>query len=378
MKIGIDCRLWGESGVGRYIRNLVCNLQKIDDKNNYVLFVRKADYENIKYLASRRSGQILNFKWKIAIADIRWHTLNEQLKFPSILNKENLDLMHFPYFSVPIFYNKPFVVTIHDLIIHHFPTGQASTLLPFLYQLKLFGYKYVISHAAKNAQKIITVSNVTKNEITEHLKIDPKKIIVAYEGVDREILNIKHEISSIKNPYFLYVGNAYPHKNLDRLVEAFNILISQYPSVSLVLVGQSDYFYKRLQGKVRKMRLENNIKFLGEVSDLELNQLYKNAMVLVMPSLMEGFGLPAIEAMANKCLVLASDIPSLKETCLEAALYFDPYNIDDIAKKLRDVYFNDSNHHSDLVKKGYERVRRFSWEKMARETLRIYESCFSL
>src|SRR3990172_10967707 len=166
MKIGIDTRLWGETGVGRYIRNLVSELSKIDFKNSYVLFALNKNEKKIK-------SAIRNSQFVIRLTDIKWHTLEEQLRFPAILNKENLDLVHFPYFSVPIFYDKPLVVTIHDLILHHFPTGEASTLPSPFYWLKLIGYKFVISNAAKKAKKIITVSNATKKEIIDHLKVDP-------------------------------------------------------------------------------------------------------------------------------------------------------------------------------------------------------------
>src|ERR1035437_588767 len=151
MKIGIDARLWNQTGVGRYIRNLVKNLQEIDLKNNYVLFVKPADFENVK-------SQITNPKWKIIKSDINWHTVSEQVKFVLVLNKEKLDLVHFPYFSVPILYNKPFVVTIHDLIINHFSTGKASTLAYPLYLAKRAAYKFVIKRAAEKAKKIITPS----------------------------------------------------------------------------------------------------------------------------------------------------------------------------------------------------------------------------
>src|SRR5258708_5042379 len=124
MRVGIDARLWNETGIGRYIRNLVKYLQVVDQQNEYILFVRARDYENIKY-------QISNIKWKITIADVHWHTFEEQVKLLWILYKEKLDLMHFPYFSVPVFYTGKFIVTIHDLILYHYPTGKASTKASF-------------------------------------------------------------------------------------------------------------------------------------------------------------------------------------------------------------------------------------------------------
>lgn len=371
MKIGIDCRLWNESGVGRYTRNLVKELQILDKNNSYSLFVLSKD--KLKIL-----NQVKNDNFRIVKADIRWHTIEEQIKFPQILNKENLDLMHFPYFSVPIFYNKSYVVTIHDLIIHHFPTGQASTLGLPLYNLKLLGYKFIITSVAKKAKKIITVSNATKKEIIDHLGVNSNKITVTYEGVSlvspKEILTRRYTLYAKR--YFLYVGNAYPHKNLERLLEAFMLL--RQNDIKLVLVGKEDFFYKRLKEKVKNMGLEKSIEFLGEVSDQNLTNLYRNAKALIVPSLMEGFGLPALEAMANKCLVLASDVPSLREICKDTAIYFDPYNPKNIEEKMKDVCFNNLNHFSNNIEKGFERAKLFSWQKMAKETLRLYESCVGL
>ncbi len=376
MKIGIDARLIRETGVGRYIQNLVKHLIEIDRKNDYVLFVRKEDQENLKSLASQRSGQISNLKWKIAIADVPWHSIKEQVQFTEILNREKLDLVHFPYFSVPISYNRPFVITIHDLILHHYPTGKASTLpFPF-YVLKVIGYKYLIRKASENAKKIIAVSKSTKDEIMDHLKIPQDKIKVIYEGVDDKIINQKSRIANDQRPktkdYFLFVGNVYPHKNAERMIKAFNIFLQYFPQTLLILVGKEDFFYKRLRETVNKMDLGKKIIFYGRASDEELGVLYENAIAVVVPSLMEGFGLPALEAMANKCLVLASSIPSLKEVCREDAIYFDPYDGNDIAEKMKMAYLGKFDR--EIIERGFERSKEFSFRKMAKETLKIYES----
>ncbi|MDP2638066.1 MAG: glycosyltransferase family 1 protein, partial [Candidatus Levybacteria bacterium] len=365
MKIGIDCRLWNETGVGRYTRNLVFNLQKIDRKNEYVLFVLSKDYDQISQLSFLNSHLVRT--------DIRWHTIAEQFYFPKILNRENLDLMHFAYFSVPLFYNKPFVVTIHDLIVNHFSTGSASTLPLPIYKIKLLGYKAVMYMAAKRAKKVITVSNATKEEIVDHLRVDENKVVVTYEGVDDKISNLKLQIPNksqntkykiLNTKYFLYVGNAFPHKNLERLMDAFSVSC-QGNDTKLILVGKDDYFYKKLRKKVEDMKLDGKVIFLQNISDQELSDLYNNSLALVSPSLMEGFGLPALEAMANKCLVLSSDIPALKEICGDAAIYFDPYNIKDMAKKMNEVHSNDTYYYSDKKGKGLERIKLFSWQKMA-------------
>jgi len=326
MRIGIDCRFWNETGVGRYIRNLVEQLQVIDKTNEYVLFVRSRDYARIK----NQELRIKDYRWKVVKADIRWHSVEEQFRFPQILNRENLDLMHFPYFSVPLLYTKPFVITIHDLIINHFPTGQATTLpLPF-YKLKYLGYQFVLQQAARRAKKILTVSNATKKEIIEHLNVPEKKIVVSYEGVDKRVLSNKNQKSSLKETYFLYVGNAYPHKNLEFLLNGFKIFTDQQKNVRLVLVGKDDFFYKRLKEKVVAMGLSNSVIFLQNVEDDELGNLYHHATAVVLPSLMEGFGLPAVEAMGAGSLVVASDIPAFREVCKDVALYFGSAKVNEL------------------------------------------------
>jgi glycosyltransferase involved in cell wall biosynthesis len=370
MKIGIDARLWNETGVGRYIRNLVSELLVIDRTNDYILFVRRHDAESIK-------KQVLGIKKvKIVIADIRWHTLDEQLKLPQILNKENLDLVHFPYFSVPVRYNRPFVMTIHDLIINHFPTGKASKLPLYLYKLKRMGYNYIVRKALERAQKIIVPLNAVRDDLIDTLGVDNAKIAVTYEGFDDKLR--KSGSQAIDNTrYFLYVGNAYPHKNLDRLIKAFAIFRKeQDEDTQLLLVGKSDYFYKKLEEKIIKENY-SNITIRNNVSDKELGDLYYNAIVLVSPSLMEGFGLPVLEAMSSECLVMASDIPSFREVCHDSAIFFDPYSVEDMTNKMEHVIKLDSKSRDQYINNGFERSKEFSWEKMAKETLKIYENSTS-
>lgn len=361
MKIGIDARLFAQTGVGRYTKNLILNLQKIDSKNEYVVFARREDIKDIN---------ITNKNWKIIEVNIKWHSLAEQTEFPKILSKQNLDLVHFPYFSVPIFYNKPFVVTIHDLIMHHFPTGKASTLPRPMYKAKRIGYNKVINHAIKKSKKIIVPLNAVKNDLTISLNVPSDKIVVTYEGVDSQISNPKSHLSNKYGKYFLYVGNAYPHKNLERLIEAFETFKKNNSDISLILVGKDDFFYKRLEKKIK----DSSIIFLHNVEDEELSSLYKNSLALISASLMEGFGLPVIEAISNDCLVIVSDIPSFREVLGENAIYFNSLNSYDIAKKMEEVFKNGKNHYSIKLSKAKDRLKGFSWEKMASQTLEIYTS----
>ena len=360
MRIGIDARFWSETGVGRYIRNLIINLQIIDKQNDYVLFIRDEDYGDVKL-------RISNLKFKIANCNIKWHTVEEQVVFSRILNKHNLDLVHFPYYSVPVFYNRPFVVTIHDLIPLHFQTGKASTLPLPLYRLKLQAFKFVVFQAAKKAKKIITPSIASKKDVEKFLKSKPSKIKVIYEGVDG---NLKSGKNQRKENLILYIGNAYPHKNLETLLLAFKN--SNLQNTKLVLIGKDDYFYKRLRKKANEFKVGGLVEFHGEATESELLSFYKKAKVLVIPSLLEGFGLPVLEAMANNCLVLASDIPVLHEVGGDAAIYFNPNDVGDLSTRVKEVF---EGKYSENISKGLQRVRNFSWRKTAEETLRVYKSC---
>ena len=367
MKIGIDARLWNESGVGRYTRNLIQELLQIDRKNEYLLFVRAQEYQAIK-------SQLSDYKrLMLVLADIRWHSISEQLQFASIIKKEKLDLMHFPYFSIPILYNDPFVITIHDLILHHFATGQASTLPLPVYKAKRLAYLFAIKKAAKKAKKIIVPSLETKNEVINHLEVSGENIVVTHEGIDPSMEKAIRE-NGIDAPsykkYFLTVGNAYPHKNLELLVDAF-LEVRAKKSCTLLIVGKDDYFYKRLKKRVKE-KGSNAIFFKHTVDDRELVSYYKHAIALITPSFMEGFGLPALEAMASGCMVIASDIPVFKEICKDAALYFNPYYKEQLVKKLQFVLSKPPAYFAKQKTIGLARAKKFSFHKMAKETLAVY------
>ena len=378
MRIGIDARLWNQTGVGRYIRNLVWNLQEIDTNNEYVLFV-PSDIQQKDLKPTKR--------WEIVPTDIRWHTVEEQLVFYKVLENEMLDLVHFPYFSVPLLYNRPFVITIHDLIIHHFPTGRASTLPLPIYYAKRFAYKYVLNQAAKKAKRVITVSKATKEEIVKHLRVPEEKVVVTYEGVfsrekgerARGKKNISLPFTLNAFPYFLYVGNAYPHKNVERLIEAFSLVAKKSSDIQLVIVGKENYFTNRIKEKVTIMHLQDRVLFTGSVSDDVLSSLYRHAEALILPSLMEGFGLPGLEAMKHNCPVLASDIPTFREIYKDAAHYFDPYDIISLEKAISHCRSHkDDAAYKAKIRKGLELVKTFSWRTMAEQTRAVYESCISL
>jgi glycosyltransferase involved in cell wall biosynthesis len=369
MKIGIDARFFGSigKGLGRYTQKLIENLEKIDRENQYYIFLRKENWN--KYQPQNR-----NFL-KI-VADIPWYGFREQFWFPKILKRFKLDLVHFPHFNIPIFYKGKFVVTIHDLILFHYPTQRASTLSPFIYLLKKTAYQKVIKNAIQKSQKIIAVSNYTREDIIKHFHVPKEKIFVTYEAVglankplQDPVKNILKRYGIIK-PYLLYVGNSYPHKNLERLVLVFREIIKKHPHLHLVLVGKEDYFYRRLKGFVSRSSVKN-VVFTDYVSDEHLSAIYREALLYVFPSLYEGFGLPPLEAMMENTPVASSQASCLPEILGDAAVYFDPQAESEMAEIIEKA-ISDENLRQRLIQKGRERIKKFSWEKMAEETLRIY------
>ena len=372
MKIGIDARFYGGSfgkGLGRYTEKLLEYFDKINPPHEFIVFLRQENFDAFWPAHPE--------KFKKVLAPFHWYSYGEQILFPRLIKRQKVDLMHFPHFNVPIFSRTPFVVTIHDLIITHYPTIKATTLGPAAYALKQIGYHTVISHAIKKSRKIIAVSEFTKNDIIDSFGANPEKISVTYEAADaavdlskRESSEIVLEKFKIKQPYILYVGNAYPHKNIGGLIRAFKIIKDK--NLSLVLVGKEDYFYRRVKKEAEKEDALAGVNFTGFVSDEELAALYRNARLYCFPSFYEGFGLPPLEAMTYGVPVVSSDRSCLPEILKDSAEYFNPDDLDQTAKILYDISSNEIRR-ADLIKKGYEQVKKYSWEQCARETLRVYE-----
>lgn len=370
MKIGIDARFFGlmGKGLGRYTQKLIEHLETIDSENQYVVFLRKENFDEY---------QPFNKNFTKVLADYRWYSFAEQLFYPRLLNSYKFDLMHFPHFNVPLLYRRTFVLTIHDLILVHFPTLRATKLNPLVYWIKYLGYKLAISSAIARAESIIAVSEFTKNDIAGQYPQARKKITVTYEACD-DLCRISNmaphhilEKYGIIKPYLLYVGNAYPHKNLQGLVDAFAQVSSTFPDMQLALVGKEDFFYARLKAYSAKKNIAG-VHFLGFVSDQDLDVLYRFAQAYVFPSLYEGFGLPPLEAMAKGAVVVSSDHPCMQEILGEAALYADARNSKKFAEAIMQV-LSDNGLRMDMIGKGYQQIKKYSWDGMAKQTFEIYQ-----
>jgi len=384
MRIGIDCRLYGtyHRGIGRYTEQLVLNIAKRSDGHHYVLFAASQVADALRLDPGT---------FTIVRADVPHYSIREHLAMPRLIRSSGVRLMHFAHLNVPYWCPVPYVVTIHDLIAFHFPSERATNLPRWKYRVKVWGYCAVLRNAAKKARKVIAVSEFTKRDIVRHIRgVREENIVVTHLGVEPMLLGtdlmrntpqfdamLKGKFG-IDRQYLLYVGSAYPHKNLEKLIDAYALIRREYRrNWQLVLAGRSDVFYDRVAAHADAVFADpaerSGVIFTGEVSDSVLDGLYRSAKCFVFPSRYEGFGLPALEAARRGSPVVCSKAGSLPEIMAEGACYFDPDRVRDIADKLN---YTASSHKvaDEIAALGRERAKRFTWEKTAQETVDVYDS----
>ncbi len=394
MKILIDCRFWGEkhTGLGRYTKNLVESLL-VNDKNNQYLLLLSDD--DIAWFKNKKLKQNVSF----IACNYPHYSLREQLLLPFLLNKLKPDIVHFPHFNVPVLWWGRFVVTIHDLIKHYSRGMETTTRHPWIYLIKYWGYKLVIKMAVERAEKIIVPSNYVKKQITSVYPKVAKKIQVIYEGIDEKfknskpirqladqnskIINVVLSKYNIKQPFIIYVGNAYPHKNLRRLILAvkmFNLSSERDNklNINLVISCARDIFWQRLKKEVYELKAEHFITLSGFITDNDMVAIYSQAQAFISASTMEGFGLPALEAMSIGCPVICSDIPVFREIYGNVITYFNPYDTDDIREKIGQILTLSKAKREKLKQEYKKQIKQYSWDRTAEETVKIYESCSSL
>lgn len=372
MRVGIDARLYGPKvgggGLGRYVEQLVNELQEADHENRFVLFLKRENFD---------ACRVTNPLFEKRLADIHWYSLAEQSRLPGIIDAEKLDLVHFPHWNVPLRLKTPFVVTIHDLILLDEPrSARATTLDPIRYAMKYAGYRVVLRHAIEKSRKIIAVSTATKQSILKHFPHVPeRKIQVIYEGVTDLTPSVDAPAPfPLPTPYFLYVGNAYPHKNLEALLHAFSFFHKLHPEVTLALAGRRDVFYERLEKELEEIDVpRDRVRFIANPDDAMLAALYRDASLYLFPSRLEGFGLPPLEAMNQGVPVAAARTSSLPEVLGEAALYFAPDDIEEMVRIMEQA-LTDHALRTTLIAKGREQVKKYSWKTMARETCELYQA----
>lgn len=369
-RVGIDARLMYQTGVGTYLRNLLRHLpQYLPPDMEIYWYVLSADRRRMK----TQDNRII-----IRETDVRWHSFSEQTHFLAQLLSDRLDLMHFPYFSYPVLYNRPYIATVHDMTPLLFKTGRASTHHPFWYEIKHHVFSWMLQRQISKARTIITPTHTVKDQVTARFGMHhATKTVPIYEGVDGDLLqagtsapearaHAQSDIPAADHDYYLYVGNFYPHKNVERLLEAFS-RIQQKTSRHLYLVGPQNIFSERLTEMVDQRGLER-VHFLHGVASVQLAALYLDAYALVNPSLSEGFGLPLIEAAYFGCPIIASDIPVFSELLPGQFVSFSPESEDSIATALL----------APVQSADRSFLKRFSFDSMTRDTIAQYRAQLSI
>ena len=428
MHIAIDARMYGtaQRGIGRYLVKLIEALEEITPSPQpsptdgegeilYTIFLRRANFN--EYTPS-------NPNFKKALWDAPWYGWREQMQNAE-LRMQNFALVHFPHWNVPLFFNRPFVVTIHDLeLFSSNRTRENSTRGHLVYWFKFQMFKIIFRHAVTASCAIIVPSNAVREQLLDRYPQVRKKVHVIYEAPT--ITSSRHserrseeshtlpmargEIATlsasgriarndIDEHYILYVGAAYPHKNLPRLLEAWQIVHETLQEYKLVLVGREDFFWKKLKqqfvistkrpdgarGEISSTTIKHSVRsldsarddencrviFYGPATDDELATLYRNASLLVQPSLEEGFSLSPLEALSFGTPVAVSDIPVHREILNSAAIFFNPHESASLADAIKTI-LTDPSSKQRAGAEGKALLSRFSWAQNAHKTLALY------
>ncbi len=391
MKIGIDIRAIGKKRTGdeTYTKNLIKNLLRIDQQNQYFLYTDVCNKDKNFQIKSQIDPRNQYKNYQIISIKPAHKLLWTFYSLPKYLKKNPVDILHLQYITPQLLTKKTrLITTIHDVSFNALPQ--------YIKKSDLFFLKILIPLSLKKADKIIAVSRFTKKEIVRYYKISENKIRAIYNGgAGESFRKLKETYSkktqkikeghSLPDNFIFYAGTLQPRKNIPFLLEGFQRLKNKYgkeyheiKNLKLVLSGQrgGHNYDSKIDKKMQQIKTEapdvfKDIIFLGFVGEKELSYVYQCAKVFCYPSLYEGFGLPIIEAMAARTAVLCSSSSCHKEIAQNAALYFNPRDLKDFTKKLYDIIINNKKR-EDMANAGKERVYFFSWEKTASETLKLY------
>ena len=370
MRIAIDIRKINEFGVGTYIWNLVRNLGAIDDRNDYLLVGSRRNFHELGPLPP-------NFKQLYQPdEDALWRN---HVAIPFALDRQGVDVVHVPHHEAPFFNRTKLVVTIHDCVHLLFPHEDSSKFQNYRSYLKT-------KRVVRNAKQVLAVSRSTKEDLINIFELPESKISVVHNALDERFAlthtleERKHVLEryQLKDPFVLYSGKIRPHKNLHRLIEAFAVLKSEfaenerYKNLKLIIIGDELSKHQYLRLTVIRSGAQQDVRFFGFVPYPILRVFYQSAELFAFPSLYEGFGLPPLEAMANRTPVLASNTSSLPEVLDDAAVLVNPENVFDIARGMK-LILSDDVLRQKLIQKGLDQVAKFSWKLAAQKVLERYE-----
>lgn len=356
-KIVVDAREYTTS-TGRYMFRLLQYLEKVDSGHDYVILLKPSDMEVYNFTNPRFSK---------AACPHKEFTFAEQLGLLRQIQGLKPDLVHFGKDHQPVLYRGKVVTTMHDLTTARFRNPAKHW---YIFKFKQLVYKRVIRHVARTSAAILTPTQFVKDDVVRYARADPAKVTVTHESAD-PITDTAEAIPGLEGKRFImYIGRPTPHKNLGRLIEAFALLKQTRPDLHLVLAGKKDMLYKRHEADVLRKDMAD-VVFTDFVSEGQLRWLYENCAAYVFPSLSEGFGLPGLEAMIHGAPVVSSNATCLPEVYGEAAQYFDPLSVDDMADRIDEV-LRDETLRKDLIQKGKAQAGKYSWQRMAEQTLEVY------
>jgi len=366
--VAIDVRHLGDFGYGTYIRNLIRAMGELERELQFVLIARAGGLGELGPLPP-------NFRM---VAYPREDSnLFENFAFPWFVRRLGADVIHIPLNNVPIFIPKPYIVTIHDM---------SSLMFDYASDPQGRLHLWRFRRGLLRADRVIAVSGATRRDVLNLMNIPASRVLKIYNAIDPGFLTIESDAKKrqevldryqIDYPYLLYAGSVNPRKNVARIVEALALLRQdlvehpKYKDLRLVIIGDQMSKYPALRRAVHQSRVKDVVRFLGFVKREELKVFYQQAEVFVFPSLYEGFGLPPLEAMALGTPVVSSGVSALPEVVGDAAMIVKPENVFDIARGVREVLLDDGLR-SDLIAKGYQQVKRFSWYDTARQVLETY------
>jgi glycosyltransferase involved in cell wall biosynthesis len=371
MRILLDARTVGRefSGVGNYVQELVRAFSRLEADHDFVLGVNGA--------SGRLRDQQLDARFRFF--DIPFSHENHPLGdlwedhvLPRRAAQGGVDVIHGPAFLIP---TRPTrvtkVVTIHDLVAFTHPET-----VPWKYAMYM---RRLIRRAVRSADRVITVSDYVHDDLVRRLHVSPRKLESVRSGVsddfrraDDTAVERVRERFSLRRPYLLFVGNLEPRKNLPGLVRAFREVRARAPQpVDLVVCGKVAWKSEALLRELSAVDLAGSVHVTGYVRSADLPALYSGAEVFVFPSFWEGFGFPVLEAMACGTPVVSSNVSSIPEVAGDAALLVDPRSLPEISEAVL-LLLRDGTKRSELVRKGLERARAFSWSETARRTLETY------
>jgi len=371
VQITIDARmiLNHQTGIGRYLLGLAQGFKQVNQAEQ-ITFLIQDQLSSEHPFKNFASHNLILQEIPYRHMDIRaW------IKIPYLIQQTKPDLFHYPHFDLPLSISKPIVITIHDLKYLSQPDFFRNHRLP-----KRLVYKTMMELSVQRAEHIITDSKNTANDLIHHFNVDPKKVSTIHLGVEEKFFERKpvNQINQslkklrIDQPYFLFVGERRPHKNINALIKAFRLFLEKQTHFQLVIVGRSYQDYKEPEKLVTELDLKNSVHFIDRINDDDLQILYQAATAFISLSQYEGFGLPALEAIASQTPVIVSNNTSFPEVVGDTGILIPPNDIYQAVASMMEIT-NNEKIRQELIRRGFERAQTFTWKKCAQETLNIYQ-----